>query len=553
MVGLTLDCTSNNTSQPEVVRSSAGTCFILFMAYTSIQFIRSNMKPQSLSYLQQWIRFNNWSSVVFLLLLVFLEVTESQFLVKTLPGLPGDLPFTLETGYIGVGEYDEVQLFYYFVESEGNPKDDPLMLWLTGGPGCSGLSGLLYEIGPFTINYVNSTVENVMLEINPHSWTKAANIIFLDQPAGSGFSYAKTPEAYITNDTLSTVQIYHFLRKWLVDHPTFLKNPLYICADSYSGLVVPMILLEIYNGNEVGEGPQINIKGYVIGNPLADTNGDYNSRIPFAHRMALLSDAIYNSTKETCHGEYLNVDPNNTRCVHDLQVVDKFLEGICMPHILEPVCDTSNALKFHLFKTDLRSLDKTSADVPRLQKQWCRDDNYVYSSIWANRRDVQEALHIPEVCSSQRVLLLIFNLIIYDTFHGHQELNGIEWVRCNETLVFSTDTEPISYTHNVISAVSYHRKLIDKHCRALVYSGDHDMVIPYMATINWIESLNLLIVNDWRPFFVDEQVAGYTMKYSNKNYNLTYATVKGGGHTAPEYKPKECLSMLMRWLDNGIL
>lgn len=98
-----------------------------------------------------------------------------------------------------------------------------------------------------------------------------------------------------------------------------------------------------------------------------------------------------------------------------------------------------------------------------------QDDNYVYSSIWANRRDVQEALHIPEVCSSQRVLLLIFNLIIYDTFHGHQELNGIEWVRCNETLVFSTDTEPISYTHNVISAVSYHRKLIDKHCRALVY------------------------------------------------------------------------------------
>ncbi|CAH1427316.1 unnamed protein product [Lactuca virosa] len=504
MVGLTLNCTSNNTSQPEVVPSSVGTCFILFMApYTSLQFIRSTMKPQSLSYLQQWIRFNNWGSVVFLLLLVFLEVTESRFLVKTLPGLPGDLPFTLETGYIGVGEYDEVQLFYYFVESEGNPKDDPLMLWLTGGPGCSGLSGLLYEIGPFTINYVNSTVENVMLEINPHSWTKAANIIFLDQPAGSGFSYAKTPEAYITNDTLSTVQIYEFLMKWLVDHPTFLKNPLYIGADSYSGLVVPMIVLEIYNGNEVGEGPQINIKGYVIGNPLADTNGAYNSRIPFAHRMALLSDAIYNSTKETCHGEYLNVDPNNTLCIHDLQVVDKFLERICMPHILEPVCDTSNALKFHLFKRDLRSLEKTSADVPRLQKQWCRDDNYVYSSIWANRRDVQEALHIPE------------------------ELNGIEWVRCNETLVFSTDTEPISYTHNVISTVSYHRKLIDKNCRALVYSGDHDMVIPYMATINWIESLNLLVVNDWRPFFVDEQVAGYTMKILEQELQLDICYCKG--------------------------
>lgn len=49
--------------------------------------------------------------------------------------------------YIGVDEKEDVQFFYYFIESEGNPREDPLMLWLTGGPGCSAISGLTFEIG----------------------------------------------------------------------------------------------------------------------------------------------------------------------------------------------------------------------------------------------------------------------------------------------------------------------------------------------------------------------------------------------------------------------
>ena len=51
--------------------------------------------------------------------------------------------------YVGVGDMDEVQLFYYFVESQRS-SDDPLMLWLTGGPGCSSFASLVNEhIGAF--------------------------------------------------------------------------------------------------------------------------------------------------------------------------------------------------------------------------------------------------------------------------------------------------------------------------------------------------------------------------------------------------------------------
>ncbi|CAB89366.1 carboxypeptidase-like protein [Arabidopsis thaliana] len=261
--------------------------------------------------------------VLFLLTLFFIHhLVDASLLVKSLPGFEGPLPFELETGYVSIGESGDVELFYYFVKSERNPENDPLMIWLTGGPGCSSICGLLFANGPlaFKGDEYNGTVPP--LELTSFSWTKVANILYLEAPAGSGYSYAKTRRAFESSDTKQMHQIDQFLRSWFVKHPEFISNPFYVGGDSYSGKIVPGAVQQISLGNEKGLTPLINIQGYVLGNPVTDKNIETNYRVPFAHGMGLISDELFESLERSCGGKFFNVDPSNARCSNNLQAYD---------------------------------------------------------------------------------------------------------------------------------------------------------------------------------------------------------------------------------------
>ena len=74
---------------------------------------------------------------------------------------------------------DGVRLFYYFIQSERDPEEDPILLWLTGGPGCSGLSGLVYEIGPFYFDFDGYTGSGLpTLLYKAASWTQVHFLCF---------------------------------------------------------------------------------------------------------------------------------------------------------------------------------------------------------------------------------------------------------------------------------------------------------------------------------------------------------------------------------------
>ncbi|KAF1001542.1 serine carboxypeptidase-like 13 [Apium graveolens] len=471
---------------------------------------------------------------VFLFIVVLLNLSNpsfSQTIVRALPGFPGDLPFKLETGYVEVGEREDVVLFYYFVESERNPTDDPLLIWIAGGPGCSTLRSFFFQIGPLTIEYPDASKEIPDLHLNPYSWTKLANVIFLDAPT-SGFSYAKSPETYKNSDTLSAKYTYQFLSKWLQKHPKFISNPLYITGISYSGITIPLIVQEIFNGNEAGNEPRINIAGYIIGNPLTDRKIDFNTRIPYAHQVALLSDEIYESTKANCNGEYVNVQASNKLCQSALEKVDECLENVYIYHILEPICTSDSSTRSLLQKKISSSTNKYSVPLPRAAKlkgqQWCRENTYLYTDVWANILSVRKALNIREGTIGK-------------------------WVRCNTDHYVIGKNDTVNYAYDVSSTLDNHRNFTKKNCRALIISGDHDMAFSHLGTKHWIRDLHLNVDSTWAPWFVKQQVAGYTESFSHDDFTLTFATVKDGGHAAQEFKPEECLAMVSRWFDHNRL
>nr|BAF56655.1 serine carboxypeptitase-like protein 1 [Diospyros kaki] len=446
-----------------------------------------------------------------------MAMAASPSIVKFLPGFDGELPFKLETGYIGVGEIDEVQLFYYFVESQGDPSNDPLILWLTGGPGCSGFSALVYEIGPLLFK-VQSWKPGTLpsLRASKNSWTKVANIIFIDQPVGTGFSYGTTAAAYNSSDTVAAAQVYKFLRKWLMYNPKFGANPLYVGGDLYSGITVPLLVQTILDGIGSGSLPRMQLKGYLLGNPLTDDFIDANSKIPYAFRVNLLSDELYEDAEVSCNGDFVNVDFNNTNCVAVLQGIKENLQLLNEAQNFGPLCALAKpkgeGIQWGAEEAEFTDSLILQDIIPQLT---CRSSSWMLSYIYMNDEGVQRALGVKEGTMNST------------------------WRRCAKSLPF--------YEEDVSSTVAYHKNFTRTALRALIYSGDQALSIPYLGTLEWINSLGVPIFDTWRPWFVDGQVAGYTQKYEKNSYSLTFATVKGAGETAPEYKRKEALAMVNRW------
>ena len=159
-------------------------------------------------------------------------------------------------------------LFYWLVEKEQSNDDDadadaddaPLILWLQGGPGASSLFSLFTETGPFRFatpaagesmpssasssSKASSSPESPpSLAAAPVRWTKTAHVLYLDQPVGTGFSFAAHNEtdAVAHSETQLRDMAAAALLVFYKRHPRYAGRPFFIFGESFAGHMAPNI------------------------------------------------------------------------------------------------------------------------------------------------------------------------------------------------------------------------------------------------------------------------------------------------------------------------
>lgn len=140
-----------------------------------------------------------------------------------------------------------------------------------GNAGDSSATGLLFELGPCSIAFEGRTTKS-----NPHSWTNHANIIFLDQPADVGFSYAD-PGASVKTSAEAALDVYSFLQLFFEQFPEYAKLPFHVAGESFGGIYVPHIASVIWHANQalaVSSNPtgstRINLESVILANGITD-------------------------------------------------------------------------------------------------------------------------------------------------------------------------------------------------------------------------------------------------------------------------------------------
>ncbi|AJR86845.1 Kex1p [Saccharomyces cerevisiae YJM689] len=232
---------------------------------------------------------------------------EYKVAYELLPGLsevpdPSNIP-QMHAGHIPLrsedaDEQDSSDLEYFFWKFTNNDSngnvDRPLIIWLNGGPGCSSMDGALVESGPFRVN------SDGKLYLNEGSWISKGDLLFIDQPTGTGFSVEQNKdEGKIDKNKFDedledvTKHFMDFLENYFKIFPEDLTRKIILSGESYAGQYIPFFANAILNHNKFSkiDGDTYDLKALLIGNGWIDPNTQSLSYLPFAMEKKLIDES----------------------------------------------------------------------------------------------------------------------------------------------------------------------------------------------------------------------------------------------------------------------
>uniref|UniRef100_A0A674B7M4 Carboxypeptidase n=1 Tax=Salmo trutta TaxID=8032 RepID=A0A674B7M4_SALTR len=404
--------------------------------------------------------------------------------IKFLPGLQKQPNFKQYSGYFNVA--DNKHLHYWFVESQKDPAASPVVLWLNGGPGCSSLDGLLTEHGPFLIQN-----DGMSLEYNPYSWNMIANVLYLESPAGVGFSYSDDSH-YTTNDTEVSMNNYLALKEFFKAFPEYIKNEFFLTGESYGGIYIPTL------AERVMEDASMNLQGIAVGNGMSSYEMNDNSLVYFAYYHGLLGTRLWGDLQAYCcdGGKCDFYNNHNPNCSSNVNLGNSFI----------------NHEWTQLWNQKLKGV----ASLYKLVRLDPPCTNSTPSTLYLNNPYVKTALHISP--------------------------SALPWVICSAEV-------NLNYNRLYMDVRKQYLKLLGAlKYRVLVYNGDVDMACNFLGDEWFVESLQQEVQVKRRPWLYytgkSQQVGGFVKEFSN----LAFLTVKGSGHMVPTDKPIAAFTMFSNFI-----
>ncbi len=214
------------------------------------------------------------------------------------------------TGYLTASDNDKALFYYLFRCRNKTIVNPPLLIWLEGGPGYTSAAGIYMHGGPYIVD--NMTGEIVR---NNFSWNNVADVVYVDQPAGTSFSYSNEYEKMCKNMTCVVDDLQSFLHHFFAAYPEYNQRKFAFMGTSYAGHFIPAISKRI-----LGEEAEMKSRfmGVVLFNGFFDVFIQSAGNLKFLHDIGLinlLGYALSTTALTLCKAAvYYNVSYVSTLC-----------------------------------------------------------------------------------------------------------------------------------------------------------------------------------------------------------------------------------------------